>query len=69
MKISNSCVIEVCSCFLILLLFCRDVESMAAVTGASPVFVDLCEGPPGGPLAGQTRITLRNEHLSYLLTW
>lgn len=47
----------------------RDVESMAAVTGASPVFLDACDGPPAGPVVGQTRVTLRNEHLSYLITW
>lgn len=24
---------------------------------------------PGGPIGGQTRVTLRNEHLSYIITW
>ena len=24
---------------------------------------------PGGPLGGQTRVTLRNEHMSYIITW
>jgi len=24
---------------------------------------------PGGPIGGQTNIQLRNEHLSYILTW
>lgn len=23
----------------------------------------------GGPIGGQTRVTLRNEHLSYIITW
>ncbi|KAF2364202.1 Surfeit locus 1/Shy1 [Trinorchestia longiramus] len=47
----------------------RDVGTMSAVSGSLPVFVDACEGVENGPLAGQTRVTLRNEHLSYLLTW
>ena len=24
---------------------------------------------PGGPIGGQTRVTLRNEHLQYIFTW
>lgn len=24
---------------------------------------------PGGPIGGQTRVTLRNEHLQYIVTW
>lgn len=24
---------------------------------------------PGGPVGGQTRVTLRNEHLQYIITW
>lgn len=24
---------------------------------------------PGGPIGGQTRVTLRNEHLQYIITW
>ncbi|XP_018015729.1 surfeit locus protein 1 [Hyalella azteca] len=47
----------------------RDVETMSAMTGSLPVFLDACTGVPGGPMAGQTRVSIRNEHLSYLLTW
>lgn len=24
---------------------------------------------PGGPIGGQTRVKLRNEHLQYIFTW
>ena len=24
---------------------------------------------PGGPVGGQTRVNLRNEHLQYIITW
>lgn len=44
---------------------------MARLTNASPVFLDAVSefDVPGGPKGGQTRITLRNEHLSYIFTW
>lgn len=42
---------------------------MAELVGASPVFLDAVETLPGGPQGSQTRVTLRNEHLSYMLTW
>ncbi|XP_023371870.1 surfeit locus protein 1 isoform X1 [Otolemur garnettii] len=59
----------------------RDLEAMAKMTGADPIFIDAnfrpdCEESvsaestvPGGPIGGQTRVTLRNEHLQYILTW
>lgn len=49
----------------------RDVEGMAELAGTAPVFVDqdLKSSIAGGPLGGQTRITLRNEHMSYIITW
>uniref|UniRef100_A0A1I8PCI9 SURF1-like protein n=1 Tax=Stomoxys calcitrans TaxID=35570 RepID=A0A1I8PCI9_STOCA len=49
----------------------RDLPKMCAVTGAQPVFLDASyqSSVPGGPIGGQTRITLRNDHLSYLITW
>lgn len=51
--------------------FNRDLLAMADKADADPVFLDLIasSGVPGGPIAGQTRITLRNEHLTYVLTW
>jgi len=49
----------------------RDLEAMAGVTGAEPIFIDADFGStiPGGPIGGQTRITLRNEHMQYIATW
>lgn len=44
---------------------------MAAVTGAAPILLDARSETtiPGGPIGGQTRITMKNDHLSYLITW
>ncbi|XP_035245924.1 surfeit locus protein 1 isoform X1 [Anguilla anguilla] len=49
----------------------RDLEAMARVTGAEPIFIDavLESTIPGGPIGGQTRVTLRNEHMQYIATW
>lgn len=44
---------------------------MCAITEADPIFLDATNDfdVEGGPIGGQTRISLRNEHLSYILTW
>lgn len=44
---------------------------MCAATGALPIFLDQTSdfNVKGGPIGGQTKVTLRNEHLSYILTW
>lgn len=44
---------------------------MAQVTGADSIFLDATDecDVPGGPIGGQTRVTLRNEHFSYVVTW
>ncbi|XP_061460340.1 surfeit locus protein 1 isoform X2 [Rhineura floridana] len=49
----------------------RDVDAMARVTGAEPIFLDadFKSTAPGGPIGGQTRVTLRNEHMQYIITW
>uniref|UniRef100_A0A8C5RA32 SURF1-like protein n=1 Tax=Leptobrachium leishanense TaxID=445787 RepID=A0A8C5RA32_9ANUR len=49
----------------------RDLEAMARVTGAEPILIDadLASTVPGGPIGGQTRVTLRNEHMQYIFTW
>ncbi|XP_068190279.1 surfeit locus protein 1 [Antennarius striatus] len=49
----------------------RDLGAMTRVTGAEPIFIDADFGStvPGGPVGGQTRVTLRNEHMQYILTW
>jgi len=51
--------------------FYRDLPHMAHVAGTEPVFLDATAGSTvtGGPVGGQTRVSLRNEHLSYILTW
>lgn len=49
----------------------RDLPKMCALTGAQPVFLDAtCSSSvKGGPVGGQTRVTLHNDHLSYSITW
>lgn len=49
----------------------RDLDAMSQATGAVPIFIDADYGStiPGGPVGGQTRITLRNEHMQYIITW
>ncbi|XP_036074103.1 surfeit locus protein 1 isoform X2 [Rousettus aegyptiacus] len=48
----------------------RDLEAMAKLTGAEPIFIDadFKSTVPGGPIGGQTRVTLRNEHMQYIIT-
>lgn len=55
------------------IFFYRDVPQMCKLTGAAPIFLDAkhestIPGVPG-PIGGQTRVTLRNEHLAYIVTW
>uniref|UniRef100_A0A9L0TNZ5 SURF1-like protein n=1 Tax=Equus caballus TaxID=9796 RepID=A0A9L0TNZ5_HORSE len=49
----------------------RDLEAMARLTGTDPIFIDadFQSTVPGGPVGGQTRVTLRNEHMQYIITW
>ncbi|KAM3911800.1 surfeit locus protein 1 [Leptodactylus fuscus] len=49
----------------------RDLEAMAKQTGAQPIYIeaDLDSSVPGGPIGGQTRVALRNDHLQYSVTW
>lgn len=44
---------------------------MSSLTGTEPYYLDavLNSSIPGGPIGGQTTISLRNEHLSYVVTW
>lgn len=48
-----------------------DIPQMCILTGAQPYWLDAARDStvPGGPVGGQTRVTLRNDHLSYLVTW
>ena len=53
----------------------RDVTALASKLDTLPVFVDLDlessreAAERGGPVGGQTRISLRNDHAQYMLTW
>ncbi|KAK0065641.1 surfeit locus protein 1 [Biomphalaria pfeifferi] len=49
----------------------REVEEMADIAGTSEVFIDadINSSVPGGPEGGQTIVSLRNEHLTYVITW
>ncbi|XP_054614224.1 surfeit locus protein 1 isoform X3 [Dunckerocampus dactyliophorus] len=49
----------------------RDLDAMSAMTGAEAIFIDadFASTIPGGPIGGQTRVTLRNEHMQYVITW
>ncbi|XP_060069741.1 surfeit locus protein 1-like [Ylistrum balloti] len=49
----------------------RDVDSLAETLKTSPVYLDadFSSTVEGGPIGGQTIVTLRNEHLQYILTW
>ncbi|XP_070501094.1 SURF1-like protein [Chironomus tepperi] len=49
----------------------RDVQKMCQLSGSDPYFIDAKYDPnlKDGPIGGQTRVTLRNEHLSYIITW
>lgn len=49
----------------------RDVNKMCELTGAIPVYLDatLDSSVPNGPVGGQTIVTLKNDHLTYLITW
>lgn len=52
--------------------FYRDLEQMSEHMGSSPVWLDargLMEPPEGWPIPNQTRVTMRNEHFSYVVTW
>ncbi|XP_046545941.1 surfeit locus protein 1-like [Haliotis rubra] len=49
----------------------RSVTEMSQAAGTAPVFIDADRYSTvnGGPIGGQTRVTLRNEHMSYIITW
>ena len=49
----------------------RDIPSMATKLGTQPIFLDadVHSTISGGPIGGQTRVSLRNDHFTYLLTW
>ncbi|XP_074655151.1 surfeit locus protein 1-like [Tubulanus polymorphus] len=49
----------------------RDIEMLSDELGTAPFFIDadFNSTVENGPIGGQTRITMRNEHLSYIFTW
>ena len=52
----------------------RDVNKIAEVLGTVPIFLDARRDTEsssirGGPIGGQTAINIRNEHISYIVTW
>lgn len=54
------------------LFFYRDLLKMSSLTFSDPFFVDQKFDPSlpqKAPIGGQTRVSLRNEHLSYVITW
>jgi len=53
----------------------RDIGALAGKLGTSEVFIDqdletsVSVAREGGPVGGQTRITLTNDHFQYMMTW
>jgi len=49
----------------------RDIPGLAYKLGTEEIFIDadLKSSTAGGPIGGQSRVKLRNDHFSYLLTW
>ena len=49
----------------------RDVEALAVKLNTLPVFIDATKSSDikNGPIGGQTRIKLPNDHFTYQITW
>jgi len=49
----------------------RDLYGIAEKLDTLPVWLDanVRSSVEGGPIGGQTRVNLRNEHMSYIVTW
>lgn len=49
----------------------RNLRVMSDQLNTLPVFLEATASSsvPGGPVGGQTRITMRNEHMQYAVTW
>ena len=49
----------------------RDIDAISRRAGTEPIFLDADTNStiPGGPVGGQTRVSLRNDHFTYMLTW
>lgn len=44
---------------------------MSKIVDSDPILIDAVmeSSVTGGPIGGQTNISLRNEHVSYIITW
>ncbi|KAJ8916898.1 hypothetical protein NQ315_013367 [Exocentrus adspersus] len=53
------------------IFFYRDLQQLSDAAGTLPILIDATSefDVPEGPIGGQTRVSLRNEHISYILTW
>ena len=47
----------------------KDIDEMATALNTRPILIDAINSVPGGPIGGQTRVTLRDEHIQYAATW
>lgn len=49
----------------------KDIDILSERLDTEKILIDADESctVPGGPIGGQTRVNLRNEHVSYILTW
>lgn len=53
------------------LWYYRDVNAMAEIAGTAPVYLDMKSDKSFSkyPIGSQTKVKLRNEHFSYIVTW
>ncbi|XGW09013.1 hypothetical protein V3C99_011375 [Haemonchus contortus] len=51
--------------------FYKDFDQMARQYGTAPIYLEAVYEStiPGGPIGGQSNVTVRNDHLQYLITW
>ncbi|XP_043250160.1 surfeit locus protein 1 isoform X1 [Colletes gigas] len=49
----------------------RDVNEMAKKAGTAPIYLEMISNKdfPKFPIGSQTKVNIRNEHLSYIITW
>ena len=48
-----------------------DVREMSRVCGTEPIILDCSyeSSVEGGPIGGQTNVTIRNKHAEYIIVW
>ena len=47
----------------------KDLNEIAELLGTNPILLDAIDTVPNGPIGGQTKVTLRDEHVQYAITW